>query len=88
MKPKSKKQIAKDRRWLFIKFRRMAYLEEVYGYVPCEYCRRNVQSHIIMRIDGHHIDRDRSNNTPENCAIVIGECHDKVTLENIEVARL
>lgn len=72
------------RQWFKIKIQRMKLLEEKYGYIPCEYCKRTISySSGLHAPDPHHNDWDRRNNTLENCRIVGRVCHSKVHKENI-----
>lgn len=85
MRQITQKQIIKNQVWHRVKRDRIDYLTEKYNYLPCEYCKKNLQAHIIQTVEAHHIDKDRNNNTPENCYIVFGECHSFITDNNIHV---
>lgn len=78
----SKKQQKKILVWRGIKSRRAAYLTEKYGFVPCEYCG---SSGGYLQLDGHHIDKNRNNNTDENCYLCHRICHSEITDGNITV---
>ncbi|MBM3120383.1 MAG: HNH endonuclease [Chloroflexi bacterium] len=77
MKQISKKQRERLQTWAQIKRERMDSLFLRFGYPCCEEC--GVPGGGGFRtLDGHHIDRDRSNNTTENCRILCRLCHSKI----------
>lgn len=82
LKKVSDKQKEKNKLWWKIKGERIAYLVDKYEYCPCEYCKAVVGKHGRA---AHHIDRNRNNNTKENCYIVHRLCHDHIHLKNIKV---
>jgi len=89
IKPISDKQKKKLQEWAIIKEGRCVELYQKYGYVPCEYCKGEVNfiKDSLWCADPHHIDKDRNNNTMENCYICHRICHSKITDNNIKVQR-
>ncbi len=81
----SKKQQIKLNKWRAITLERATYLAEKYGYALCEYCGGAEGGHELTSFDGHHIDKNRRNNTQENCYICHRICHGKITDENLLV---
>lgn len=79
----SKKQKIKNDLWVKIKQERIELLIKKYGFLICEYCGTPIQESEI--IDGHHNDRNRNNNTLQNCRIVQRfPCHRYITDENVK----
>jgi hypothetical protein len=88
LKKISDKQRRKLAEWRLITEQRILQLIDIYGYPICEYCGGYEGKHEFWRLDGHHIDGNRNNNTPENCYIVHRICHSKITDNNIKVKQL
>lgn len=82
LKKVSEKQKIKNALWSKIKQERIGLLIAKYGFLICEYCGKPIQEKDI--VDGHHNDRNRNNNTLQNCRIVQRfPCHRYITDENI-----
>jgi len=86
----SKKQAAKNAVWREITYARKELIIKKYGILICEYCGKSMYSHELINLpfDGHHIDGNRNNNTPENCAILYRTCHSYVTDHNVKVSQI
>ena len=91
LKPKSDKQIERDKEWAESKKLRIAYLTEQYGGPRCEYerCLSPYRSDDdgLFWLGAHHIDGDRLNNTPSNVMLLHNLCHTWVTDNNEKVVR-
>jgi hypothetical protein len=86
----SKKQAVKNASWRKVTLERKKLIKDRFGVLLCEHCGRPEYAHEIRGwpFDGHHIDGNRNNNTPENCAVVYRTCHSFVTDHNIKVAQI
>ena len=76
---KSKKQIAEDKTWIALGDARRVKQMEVRGFHYCEVCylwgERDTEN-IFRRLDYHHLDGNRRNNTDENLQVAHREpCH-------------
>lgn len=85
LKAKSDKQKQRDYLWQRIKVNRIVFLTEKYGAAIREYCGRAVFASDLGMLDGHHIDTNRRNNTPENCYICHRICHSYIHDHNLIV---
>lgn len=90
LQPVSDKQKVKLALWEKITRERMSYLRNKYGFAICEYCgswgyEHDNESPFYFR--GHHMDRNRNNNTYDNCFISHNSCHQKIHDNNIKVTR-
>ena len=75
LRPRSKKQQQKIDDWGVICLELMGEQERERGYTWCEICmlpERPLQGYNVW---GHHKDKDRSNNTKENCLLTHYICH-------------
>ena len=88
MRKVSLKQQQKLREWQKIVKQRAAQLEEQFGCVLCEYCGMPEYPSELGALVGHHRDRNRSNQTLENCCLLHVSCHGIIHDKNIEVKRL
>ncbi len=80
IKPISKRQAVKLSEWAEITRGRADLLRRKYGFVPCEY---EPALRALHKWDGHHNDRDRNNNTLENCRCICRKHHTHVTDNNV-----
>lgn len=85
LKKRSEKQRQRYIKWAQARYKRCVEIETKYGKVICEYCGRPGWGNELGILDGHHMDRNRSNNTPENCYICHRVCHGKIHDKNIKV---
>ena len=82
----SDKQREKLRLWGEITRQRAGQLQAKYGQAICEYCGKPQQNHEMYVLGGHHIDKNRNNNTIENCYLVHNACHLYIHDHNIVVS--
>ena len=87
LKKKSTKQKERDDEWAKAKVQRRRHLSHKYEYDICEFCGKvgYVGNTGLYHLGGHHIDRNRSNNTEENCYSCHRICHSYITDNNIAV---
>jgi len=88
LKKKSAKQIIRDSIWHRIAIARILFLVAKYGVALCEYCGRPSWGNELGNFDPHHIDRNRRNNTEDNCYICHRVCHSHITLNKLNVKQL
>lgn len=88
LKKKSQKQIERDVTWHIAKIERAKFLIAKYGRVICEYCGRPAWGNELGVIDAHHIDRNRRNNTEENCYLCHRICHSSIHEKRLKVKQL
>lgn len=90
LKKVSEKQAAKNKIWREITLDRKLQIIRKFGTLICEYCGKPESGHEIQGLpwDGHHIDGDRNNNTPENNFIAYRTCHSYITDHNLKVTQL
>lgn len=69
--------------WLKVKAKRVKLLMNRYGYIPCEYCLKPIGAGEIFSPEGHHNNRNRRDNSPENCRILHRVCNQKIEDLNI-----
>ena len=85
----SKRQAEKLKLWDKITRDRTAYLTDKYGKPICEYCGKSgyeYDNESPFYLRGHHIDKDRKNNTPENCYVCHNApCHQYITDNHVVV---
>jgi len=82
----SDKQREKLRIWGEITRQRAFQLQEIYGEIICEYCGKKGGVGEAGALGGHHIDKNRNNNTIENCYLVHYACHGYIHDKNIKVS--
>ena len=79
LRPKSKKQIAEDKVWIALGDARLEKQVEHRGYTYCEDCNlygERGTDNSWRRLDYHHKDNNRRNNTDENLRVCHREpCH-------------
>lgn len=81
LKRQSEKAKAEAFIWVAVKRERARLLTEKFGFLICEFCGKAIRG----IADGHHNDRNRRNNTLENCRILDRfPCHSHVTDQNIK----
>ncbi len=81
----SDKTKAELKAWLKIKEARMNKLRDAFRYIPCEYCHQPINSNSeLFCAEGHHNDKDRRNNTFENCRILHRYCNQLIEDKNIK----
>ena len=85
--PKSEKRKMWEKKWQKVKMQRVFYLLGKYNCLICEYCGSvgTFENDSPFWLGAHHIDRDRKNNTKENCYLCHNKCHDIITLQHILV---
>jgi len=79
LKNKSDKQKVRDAEWKVCGIYRRKELGGKYGYVVCEFCSGPEGSDEFWRFGGHHLDRNRRNNTYDNYYNVHNVCHSWIT---------
>uniref|UniRef100_A0A6M3KSU4 HNH endonuclease n=1 Tax=viral metagenome TaxID=1070528 RepID=A0A6M3KSU4_9ZZZZ len=79
MRRVSKKQKMRDAEWQSLGMVRRKELEGKFGYCVCEFCGKLEGSHEYWRFGGHHLDRNRRNNTYGNYYNVHNVCHSWIT---------
>ncbi len=79
MKRISKKQIARADTWAKVCAIRDDLITRKYGFLMDEWTGKRIYG----GVEHHHNDRDRSNNTLENCRTVSGKSHKHVTDNNV-----
>ena len=79
---KSNKQKLRDKEWAKVKALRIELLIKKYGYLPDEFSGEDITNEYL--IDGHHNDKNRLNNTLDNCRILKRLSHTFVTDNNIK----
>lgn len=81
MSKKTKKELAT---WALVKTERIQKLREKYGYTPCEYCLKPIQSGSdLFCAEGHHNNHDRRQNEFENCRILHRVCNQRIEDLNV-----
>jgi len=88
----SGKQRVKNAQWRKVILARAEYLIKKYGYLLCEYSGERINGLSGMGDDlnagwGHHINRNRKDNTSENCYICKYKYHTIITDNNIMVSQ-
>jgi len=85
----SAKQREKNRIWASIVKERCEMIERIYGVPVCEACMKTFSNcSELWYKGGHHLDRNRNNNTPDNCYVCHNLCHSIITDNNLNVAQL
>ncbi len=70
--------------WTTVKVARMLALEEKFGYIPCEYCHKSVNtSSELFFPEGHHNNHNRRDNSFQNCRIIHRVCNQEIEDKNI-----
>ena len=79
IKAVSDKQKMRDAEWKACGIYRRKELEGEYGYCLCEFCGEPESPHEFWWFGGHHLDRNRLNNTYGNYYNVHNVCHGWIT---------
>lgn len=70
--------------WRIVRKARMLALAQKYGYLPCEYCHKPIDtSSELYCPEGHHNNHNRRDNSPRNCRILHRVCNQ--TIEDLNV---
>jgi hypothetical protein len=72
----SKKQRARNEEWRRVCVQKIQEQKRTRGFIYCEICMLPERPQIPMYVVwGHHKDRNRRNNTIENCELAHWICH-------------
>ena len=59
--------------WQEVTRQRVEYLVNLHGKIMCEWCEDSKYN--AFPFHGHHVNRDRSDNTFQNCRLLHDPCH-------------
>ncbi len=87
LKPISDRTRRELAEWRRVTQARMADLKAVRGYAFCEYCRGTGKpfGQGPYGLHGHHIDRNRRNNTYPNCYLAHNACQEIIHTRHLQV---
>lgn len=71
--------------WQDIKDKRIMALLRKFGYVPCEYCKEQIDAWSSFNYaEGHHNNHNRRDNSFGNCRILHRVCNQLISDKNIK----